>query len=99
MTQGLQERFKPGLQFVLPRQRCAHRSPPTESSQTENPRKTEPFLKPAKVVVAMKSDQAPSSESSKRIQEHVRKMLRELCEHQRFKVVTESYGIIQARRA
>jgi hypothetical protein len=47
----------------------------------------------------MKSDQAPSSESSKRIQEHVRKMLRELCEHQRFKVVTESYGIIQARRA
>ena len=44
----------------------------------------------------MKSDREPSSECGKRIQEHIRKMLKELADHHRLKVVAERYEVAQA---
>ena len=44
----------------------------------------------------MKSDRELSSECGKRIQEHIRKMLKELADYQRLKIVTERYEVAQA---
>ena len=44
----------------------------------------------------MKSDRELSSECGKRIHEHIRKMLTELADYQRLKIVTERYEVAQA---
>ena len=46
-----EERLKPGLEFVLPSQRGAHGSPPTEMPQPKKPSGTKRFPAPAKVVL------------------------------------------------
>jgi hypothetical protein len=46
-----EERLKPGLEFVLPSQRGAHGSPPTEMPQPKKPSVTKRFPAPAKVVL------------------------------------------------